>query len=102
MSTLSRTKALFNTPATVDKLTLFESLFNAKELNVPLTLSLLKIIHRELVDHQTPDRTLYKRYAEMIAALRYHKADMLQQVVDAWRTENPAKEVEWLADGVIK
>lgn len=110
MSTLSRTKALFYKPATVDKLTLFRSLFDSKELNVHLTLALLKVIHGELVNHQTPDRTLYRRYAEMISALRYHKAEMLQQVLDAWKADAASigapekeEEVEWLSgDGVIK
>ncbi len=102
MSISSRYKDLFHIPATSDKLQLFESLFDTRELDVDLTLALLKVIHKELCIHQTPDRSLYKRYAEMIETLRYHKSDMLHQVVDAWKAENSGEDTEWLTEGVIK
>jgi hypothetical protein len=95
-------KLLFRTPSLLDALNLFQKLFESDELNGDLALALLKVIHRELGNEQTRDRSAYKRYAEAIETLRYHKADMLMQVVGAWNASRSAKDPEWLADGVIK
>ena len=80
----SNHKDLFRTSTTKDKLTLFQLLLDANELTVNLTLSLLKIIHRELKNNQNRNRSLFKRYAEAIEYLRYHNSEMLQLVVAAW------------------
>ena len=53
-------------------------------------------------DDWSSDHINYKRYAETIELLRYDRADMLKEVIDAWKAENPSEEVEWLSDGVIK
>jgi hypothetical protein len=81
----SKHKDLFRNPTTEDKLTLFQLLLDANELTVNLTLALLKVIHRELKNNQNQDRSLYKRYAETIEALRYHMLDMFQLVIIAWK-----------------
>lgn len=77
-------------------------LFDSSEINTDLALALLKVIHRELGNEQTRDRSAYKRYAETIESLRYHKADMLKQIVDAWNGGKAGKEPEWLSSGIIK
>lgn len=89
------------TPTTNDKLTLFRTLFDAREVDTDLALALLKIIHAELSKEQERDRATYKRYAETIATLRFHKADMLKQVVKAWN-EGRNQEPKWLSNGVVK
>ena len=98
MNILSSYKDLLRIPTTADKLTLFQLLFDARELSVDLTLALLKIIHKELSIHQVRDRSVYKRYAEAIESLRYHMSDMLKLVVIAW---NPPHKVspptEWFS-----
>jgi len=91
-------KDLFRTPTTADKLTLFQLLFDAKELTVDLALALLKIIHKELSIQQFRDRSVYKRYTEAIGSLRYYMSDMLQLVVIAWNTQQNMIPVEWFAD----
>jgi len=95
-------KDLFANPTTIDKLNLFQNLFDASEMDVDLALALLKVIHRELGDEQVRDRSAYKRYAKIIETLRYHKLDMLRQVVNAWKAGKIAKDPEWLSDGLIK
>ncbi len=95
MDISSSYKDLFRTPTTADKLTLFQLLFDAKELTLDLALALLKIIHKELSIHQMRDRTVYKRYAEAIQSLRYHMSDVLRQIVNAWNTEQSNTPAEW-------
>jgi hypothetical protein len=96
----SKHKDLFRSPTTDDKLTLFQLLLDKKELTVDLTLALLKIIHNELKSDQYRDRSVYKRYAEAIEALRYHMMDMLQQVVDAWKNRQSTftTPTDWFPD----
>ncbi len=62
----SNHKDLFRTPTTEDKLDLFQLLLDAQELTVNLSLSLLKITHREVKSNQRRDHSLFKRYAEAI------------------------------------
>ena len=96
-------KEFFRPPSIIDKLNLFQLLFEASEINTDLALALLKVIHRELGREQTRDRSAYKRYAETIETLRYHKSEMLKQVVDAWNAGKSAKDPEWLSsDGIIQ
>lgn len=87
MSTSSTRRELFRTSNTKDKLTLFQILLDAKLLNKDISLALLKVIHRELGDNQEDDPLIYKDYAVSIAALRYYTADILQHVVDAWKSK---------------
>lgn len=102
MKPLSPLRNLLRTPSIVDRLNFFQRLFESNELNADLALALLKVIHRELGNEQTRDRSAYKRYAEKIETLRYHKADMLRNVVATWRQGRTAKDPEWLSDGKIK
>ncbi|MCA2002864.1 MAG: hypothetical protein LDL51_13440 [Chloroflexi bacterium] len=83
----SNHKDLFRAPDTEDKLNLFHSLLNANELNVTLSLALLKIIHGELGNAKHPNHSIYKRYAASIETLRYRMLDTLQLVVAAWKNE---------------
>ena len=100
--TISRDrKDLFRNSTIGDKLNLFQLLFDAKELSADLTLALLKVIHGELNDHQKPDRTVFRRYAEMIASLRYHVPDMFQQVLDGWKNHQAATPAEWFNENKI-
>jgi len=80
-------KDLFRTPDTEDKLDLFHLLLNANELNVTLSLALLKIIHGELGSNDYSDRSVYKRYASSIETLRYRMLDTLQLVVATWKNQ---------------
>ena len=93
----SNHKDLFRSPTTKDKLTLFQLLFDVKLLTADVTLALLKIIHKELTAHQSRDRSGYKRYAETIELLRYHMADMLQDVVNKWDTRGITAPMEWFS-----
>lgn len=93
----SNRKDLFRNPTTADKLILFQSLLDINALTVDLTLALLKIIHKELTVHQSRDRSGYKRYAETIELLRYHMADMLQDVVNKWDTRGITAPMEWFS-----
>lgn len=99
---LSLLREFFRAPSITDKLNLFRVLFDSQELNVDIALAMLKVIHRELGNENTRDRSAYKRYAEVIETLHYHKAEMLQEVAEAWRKGRMAKEPEWLTDGKMK
>jgi len=96
----SNHKDLFHSPTTEDKLTLFQLLLDANELTVNLSLALLKVIHRELKSNQNHDRSLFKRYAETIEALRYHMLDMFQLVIAAWKhyQSQATPPAEWFHD----
>jgi hypothetical protein len=102
MTISSNYRELFRAATIVDKLVLFQCLLEASELYVDLALALLNATHKQLSLGQSHDRIEYKRYAETIELLRYHRADMLKEVVDAWKAENPSVEVEWLSDGLMK
>ena len=102
MNSSTPLKELLRPTSTADKLNLFQLLFKSSEINTDLALALLKVIHRELVDDQARDRSLYKLYAETIANLRYREAAMLRQIVDAWHKGRTIKDPEWIEDGKIK
>lgn len=102
MNPLSAYKHFFEPPSITDKLNLFQKLFDSSELNTDLALALLKVIHRELGSERANDQSAYKQYAETIETLRYHKSDMLKQVVDAWIAGNKPKDAEWLLNGTIR
>lgn len=101
-STSSLYKDLFRPPTTGDKLNLFQLLFDSNEINPDLALALLKVIHWELSREKSSDLSAYKQYAEVIEALRFHRLDMLQHIVDAWNAGRTAKDPEWLQNGKIK
>ena len=89
-------RELFRDPTTEDKLLLFRSLLDAKEdLTVDGALALLKTIHEELSNEQLDDRSLYKRYAEEIEALRFRAPAALQQVVNNWKLQKVTDPPEW-------
>ena len=89
-------RELFRDPTTEDKLLLFRSLLDAKEdLTVDVALALLKTIHEELSNEQFDDRSLYKRYAEEIEALRFRAPAALQQVVNTWKLQKVTDPPEW-------
>jgi len=103
----SKHKDLFRNPTTEDKLTLFGLLLDANELTVNLTLALLKSIHGELKNNQNSDRSLFKRYAEVIESLRYRMLDTFQLAVIAWKHYQSASTTittppEWFPDNKIE
>lgn len=102
--TPSPLRDFFRPPTSSDKLNFVQQLLESNELNLFLTLALLKVIHHELIMVQTPDRSVYKKYARVIQALRHKKAELLNQVADAWKTDNVPQEQdpEWLSKGIIK
>lgn len=102
MTISSNTRELFREASIVDKLALFQYLLEGSELYVDLALALLKAIHKQLSLDPSRGHIEYKRYAETIELLRYHRADMLKEVIDAWKAENLSEEVEWLSGGVVK
>lgn len=65
-------------------------------------LALLKVIHRELGNKRSSERSIYKHYAGIIESLRYHKAEMMHQIVDAWNMDRAPQNPEWMSDGLIK
>ena len=85
MSSSPNRKELFRTPNTKDKLTLFQILLDARLLTEDMSLAMLKVIHKELGAENGIERSLYKRYAASISALRYYTSDMLQHVVESWK-----------------
>ncbi|MDP1548100.1 MAG: hypothetical protein Q8L87_18975 [Anaerolineales bacterium] len=102
MADLSLLKEFFRTPSVNDKLNLFQVLLAAQEINVDIALAMLKVIHKELSLERVSDCSAYKRYAEVVEALRYHQSDVLREVVNAWNADRIAKDPEWLSDGVVK
>jgi hypothetical protein len=93
---ISKHSELFRDPTAEDKLALFRSLLDAKEdMTVDVALALLKTIHQELSSDQLDDRSLYKRYAEEIEALRFRSPAALQQVVNSWNLQKVTEPPEW-------
>jgi len=95
-------KDLFRPPSPADKLNLFQLLFDASEISPDLALALLKIVHSDLSKEKGSEHSTYRQYAKTIEALRYHKADILQHVVNSWRAGKPVEDPEWLQNGKIK
>jgi len=92
----SKHSELFRDSTATDKLVLFRSLLDAREdLTADVAFALLKIIHEELSSDRLHDRTLYKRYAEEIEALRFHAPAALQQVINTWKPEKTSNTSEW-------
>lgn len=102
MTISSTRKDLFRNSTIGDKLNLFQFLFDARELTADLTLALLKVIHEDLNNHQKPDRTVFRRYAELVASLRYHVPEMFQQVLDGWKAPQSAMPEEWFSDNAVQ
>ena len=98
MTNSSNRKDLFRNPTIGDKLNLFQLLFDTRSLTVDLTLALLKTIHTELNNHQKPDRTVFRRYAEIVASLHYHVPELFQQALDSWKNHQSATPTEWFSD----
>ena len=101
MNSSSLYKELFREPSPADKLKLFQILFDSNEINPDLALALLKIVHTELGSEEA-EGSSYRHYAQIIEALRYHKMDMLRHIVETWKTGKPAKDPEWISEGLIK
>ena len=102
MNSSTPLKELLRPTSTADKLNLFQFLFDARELTADLTLALLKVIHEDLNNHQKPDRTVFRRYAELVASLRYHVPEMFQQVLDGWKAPQSAMPEEWFSDNTAQ
>ncbi|MBI3161767.1 MAG: hypothetical protein HYZ23_04625 [Chloroflexi bacterium] len=98
MSISSRYKKFFRAPVTADKLALFQSIFEAREMTAHLALALLKVIHRELSANRNSDPILYKRYAGTIESVRHNTPDILREVVLVWNSQQSAAPEEWFAD----
>ena len=97
MSTIkSKHSELFRNTTAKDKLTFFRSLLDAKEdMTADVALALLKMIHEELSSDRLNDRSLYKRYAEEIEALRFRAPAALQQVINAWKPQRGTDTSDW-------
>jgi len=92
----SKHSELFRDSTAEDRLALFRSLLDAKEdMTVDVALALLKTIHQELSSEQLDDRSVYKRYAEEIEALRFRAPAALQQVVNTWKLQKVTEPPEW-------
>ncbi len=98
MTISSTRKDLFRNSTIGDKLNLFQFLLDARELTADLTLALLKVIHEDLNNHQKPDRTVFRRYAELVASLRYHVPEMFQQALDGWKAPQSTMPAEWFSE----
>lgn len=98
---LSSKKDLFHLPTPLDKLAFFRSLLEAEEMHTDLALALLKSIHKELGAKRTQERRAYKRYAEAVASLNHHKADVFKQVVDAWNAAQSGIPAEWFSNAAL-
>lgn len=89
-------KELFRNATIKDKLTLFQTLLDAREdMSPELALALLKIIHKDLSNHQTRDRSPYKNYAEAVEALRFQMPGLLNQVVESWKASRNSIPSDW-------
>ena len=64
-------------------------------MTVDVALALLKMIHQELSADEADDRSVYKRYAEEIEALRFRAPAALQQVVNTWNLQKATEPPEW-------
>src|ERR1051325_10518132 len=76
---------LFRRSGTSDKLTLFQSLLDSKELTSDQALALLTAIRNELEQPQQRSSSHYRQYAKAIESLHRSMPDVYEQVVDAWQ-----------------
>lgn len=97
MSIQKDLKRLFQHPAALDRLNFLQLLFEGSELNHELALALLKVVHKELGNPPRANGSVYKQYAEMIQLLQHYQPEMLQQVVDAWKSKDSSALDEWFS-----
>ncbi|MCE9644951.1 MAG: hypothetical protein K8S20_03045 [Chloroflexi bacterium] len=99
MPASSKYKELFRNATIKDKLSLLQTLVDGREdLSPDLALALMKIIHGDLSIPQTRDRSPYKRYAELVEALRFHTPGLLKQVVENWKAQQNPTPAEWFSE----
>ena len=75
---------LFHSSSAADKLLLFQSMLDAKDLESGEALALLSSIHADLEQPQS-DHSTYVRYAEMMERLRQEMPEVHQAVLSTWR-----------------
>ncbi len=76
---------LFHSSGTSDKLDLFQSLLDSKDLTSDEALALLNSIHRELQHPQEHKSSMHIRYAEAMESLRKQMPEIHEQILNSWR-----------------
>ena len=77
---------LFRKSSAAEKLDLFQSLLDSKEITVDTALALLSTIRAELENPKANPSSVYVRYGQLVESLYKQMPDMYDQIVSAWRT----------------
>jgi len=93
---------LFHQSGTADKISQFESLLQAHDLNGDEALALLKSIHTDLEQPQGHDHTVYASYAHMLEALHHEMPNVHQHVLANWQTPKHADTEEESVDDEVE
>jgi len=76
---------LFRQSTTMDKISMFRSLFHSSELTQGEALALLGSIHSELRQLRGKDGSAYAQYARVMGPFEYGMPEVHQHVVDNWK-----------------
>src|SRR6185436_6206302 len=92
---------LFHQSNTADKISLFQSLLQSKDLNADEALALLKSIHTELEQPQGHAPSVYEDYAHMMESLHHAMPEVHQHVVANWQSPQQATLPDEVSDEII-
>ena len=77
---------LFRKSSAAEKLDLFQSLLDSKEISVDTALALLSTIRVELEHPKANPSSVYVRYGQLVDILHAQMPEVYDQVANAWRT----------------
>ncbi len=95
MDTSQSRRALFHGSDTAsDKLDLFQSLLDSKDLTSDQALALLNIIRPELEKPQRQGRSIYRQYARVMGSLHEQMPEVYEKVLSLWQPKQERQPVE--------
>jgi X-linked retinitis pigmentosa GTPase regulator len=83
----SRNHHLFRKPSAAEKLDLFQSLLDSKDLTFDQALALLRTIRADLENPKANRSSVYVRYGQLMESLHKQLPEVYEQVANAWRTK---------------
>ena len=78
---------LFRKSSAAEKLDLFQSLLDSKDLTFDQALALLRTIRADLENPKANRSSVYVRYGQLMESLHKQMPEVYEQVANAWRTK---------------
>ena len=92
---------LFHSSGIADKLSLFQSLLDSKDLDADEALALLNNIHAELEQPRGQSSSVYVRYAEVMESLQRQMPEVHQEVAARWQESHSKLQAKGSGGGSV-